>query len=186
MIENIYPFSLRESTFALPYQPLERVSEPRQGSLPLKIMDVLQSLQKELTSALPYQPLEQVSESRQESLALEIMDVLQSLQKELQVEINGYGEVVDYLLEYPDMLNLLPEIGYAIKEKFPDAKLVLEVYKDPEIDCEDLRFYVRYPSYDRELIRRLSKGIWEICKKFSDKIKDKEGFIAIIADYKSA
>jgi hypothetical protein len=141
---------------------------------------------KELTSALPYQPLEQVSEPRQESLTLEIMDVLQSLQKELQVEINGYGEVVDYLLEYPDMLNLLPEMGKAIREKFPDAKLVLEVYKDPEIDYEDLEFYIRYTSYDEELTHRIVEGIWEICEKFSDKVKDKEGFIAISTDFKPA
>jgi len=116
----------------------------------------------------------------------EVMDVLQSLQEELQVEINGYGEVVDYLLEYPDMLNLLPEMGKAIREKFPDAKLVLEVYKDPEIDCEDLEFYIRYTSYEEELTHRIVEGIWEICEKFSDKVKDKEGFIAIIADFKSA
>jgi hypothetical protein len=115
-----------------------------------------------------------------------VSDVLQFLQKELRVEINGYGEVIDYLLEFPDMLNLLPEMGYAIREKFPDAKLVLEIYKDPEIEYEDLVFYIRYPSYDDELIRRLSEGIWEICEKFSDKMKDKEGFIAINTDFKSA
>jgi hypothetical protein len=113
-------------------------------------------------------------------------DVLLLLQKELRVEINGYGEVIDYLLEFPDMLNLLLEMGYAIREKFPDAKLVLEIYKDTEIEYEDLVFYIRYPSYDDELIRRLSEGIWEICEKFSDKMKDKEGFIAINTDFKSA
>ena len=116
----------------------------------------------------------------------EIADVLQSLQKELQVEINGYGEVVDYFLEFPDMLNLLLEMGYAIREKFPDAKLVLKIYKDPEIDYEDLGFYIRYPSYDEELTNRLVEGIWEICEKFNDKIKDKEGFIAISTDFKPA
>jgi hypothetical protein len=115
-----------------------------------------------------------------------VSDVLRFLQKELKVEINGYGEVIDYLLEFPDMLNLLPEMGYAIREKFPDAKLVLEIYKDPEIEYEDLVFYIRYPSYDDELIHRLSEGIWEICEKFSDKMKDKEGFIAINTDFKSA
>ena len=115
-----------------------------------------------------------------------VSDVLRFLQKELRVEINGYGEVIDYLLEFPDMLNLLPEMGYAIREKFPDAKLVLEIYKDTEIEYEDLVFYIRYPSYDDELIRRLSEGIWEICEKFSDKMKDKEGFIAINTDFKSA
>jgi hypothetical protein len=115
-----------------------------------------------------------------------VSDVLQFLQKELRVEINGYGEVIDYLLEFPDMLNLLPEMGYAMREKFPDAKLVLEIYKDTEIEYEDLVFYIRYPSYDDELIRRLSEGIWEICEKFSDKMKDKEGFIAINTDFKSA
>jgi hypothetical protein len=115
-----------------------------------------------------------------------VSDVLQFLQKELRVEINGYGEVIDYLLEFPDMLNLLLEMGYAIREKFPDAKLVLEIYKDTEIEYEDLVFYIRYPSYDDELIRRLSEGIWEICEKFSDKMKDKEGFIAINTDFKSA
>jgi hypothetical protein len=115
-----------------------------------------------------------------------VSEVLRFLQKELRVEISGYGEVIDYLLEFPDMLNLLPEMGYAIREKFPDAKLVLEIYKDPEIEYEDLVFYIRYPSYDDELIRRLSEGIWEICEKFSDKMKDKEGFIAINTDFESA
>ena len=116
----------------------------------------------------------------------DVIEVLEFLQINVNIDIQGYEEIMDYLCEFPDVINLLKEMAIKTREYFPDAKLVLEVYKDPEIDYKYLALYVRYPNYDEEIFKQLMENIWRIEDCFQESFKDKEGSIAILTDFKPA
>ncbi len=100
--------------------------------------------------------------------------------------IQGYEEIIDYLCEFPDVINLLKEMAIKTRDYFPDAKLVLEVYKDPEIDYKYLALLVRYPNYDEETFKRLMENIRQLRRDFKGRFKDNEGWIVVLADFQPA
>ena len=65
--------------------------------------------------------------------ATEIEPFLTSL-KELGVRLDGLEEVRQYLLEFPDMIEVLTRTVGAVLEYLPGYELFLEVCLDPEID----------------------------------------------------
>jgi len=63
------------------------------------------------------------------------------------------SDVRAYLLQYTDILLILPTIFLKANRILPDAtQLSLELYRDPEIDDSYLTFYVRQVSYESGIL----------------------------------
>ena len=62
-------------------------------------------------------------------------------------------EVTNYLLIYPDMIDLLEPICAAVLDRFPPpSQVALELYQDPEIEDEHLTVYIRQCNYDDDIL----------------------------------
>ena len=97
-----------------------------------------------------------------------------------QIVVPNLAEVRDYLLRYPDLIELLPAICSSAAERFGlDAQLSLEVYRDPEIEDEYLALYVRQENYDQHL----PKIIEEISAEYEAELADKSGWLLITTDF---
>lgn len=128
-------------------------------------------------------PQEKIAEI---SLTPLIMSGLSYLMEELKIKIADYDEVMEYLLKYPDILDVMMKKSQSTREVFPDAKLVLEKYTDPEIDDEYLVLYIRYPSYDEETVKRLREGVRKIRREYKEAYKGLKGWFMIAYDFEPA
>jgi hypothetical protein len=91
----------------------------------------------------------------------------------------GNDRIREYLLQFTELLDVIPKAVNAAKKHFPEAKLVMDVYQDPEIaDCY-LVLYVRSKYYDDSFIERLEKAEAE----FLDQLMSKEGWIQLTTDF---
>jgi hypothetical protein len=85
----------------------------------------------------------------------------------------------EYLLRFTELLDVIPKAVDATKKHFPEAQLVVDVYKDPEIDDHYLVLYVRSKYYDDSFIERLEKAEAE----FLDQLVNKRGWIQLTTDF---
>ena len=99
----------------------------------------------------------------------------------LEILIPDSEDVRNYLLHFPDIIDLIIPICMLVKEKFNHpTQISLEVYHDPEIDDEYITIYVRQYSYDRSVMKRIE----EIETKYENELIDKEGWIFVTTDYR--
>lgn len=106
-----------------------------------------------------------------------IMDVIRSI----QVEIPHASEVGDYLLAHRDLSCLLPPICSKLREIFDgDAKLSLEVYRDPEIHDEYLTLYVRQKEYEEGILDRIDEAMAE----FEPMQASVSGWLLVTTDFR--
>jgi hypothetical protein len=108
------------------------------------------------------------------------------IEKNLQT-LEKYGfylehieDIKEYLLDYSDMIELIPVIANIIKSNFPDNQVVFDIYKDPEIDDRYIVIYVRSKSYDELFMKKLE----DVESEFLDYLVDKKGWIQLTTDFK--
>lgn len=98
----------------------------------------------------------------------------------LDILIPDSEDVRNYLLNYPDIIDLVIPICELVKEKFKHpTQISLEVYHDPEIDDEYITIYVRQYNYDRSVMKRIE----EIETKYENELIDKEGWVIVTTDF---
>jgi hypothetical protein len=91
----------------------------------------------------------------------------------------GNDRIREYLLQFTELLDVIPKAVDAAKKHFPEAKLVMDVYQDPEIaDCY-LVLYIRLKHYDDSVIERLEKAEAE----FLNQLVNKRGWIQLTTDF---
>ncbi|HLI48539.1 MAG TPA: hypothetical protein VKV18_07640 [Chthonomonas sp.] len=61
-------------------------------------------------------------------------------------------EVEDYLLRFPEMIEVTREVARIAHERLPEAQLWLEINPDPEIEDEYLVIDARFPNYYKESV----------------------------------
>jgi hypothetical protein len=64
-------------------------------------------------------------------------------------------EVEDYLLRFPEMIEVTGEVARIARERLPEAQLWLEVNHDPEIEDEYLVIDARFPHYHESVLERI-------------------------------
>jgi len=89
--------------------------------------------------------------------------------------------VRDYLLRYPDTIDVLPSLSRTALEQFGIAtQLSLEPYRDPEIEDEYLTLYVRQKEYDE----RIMDIVEEICSAHEEELAEMSGWLVVTTDFR--
>ena len=101
--------------------------------------------------------------------------------RKIKVFIPEYNQVHDYLLRYPDMIDILPLVCKKATEKWEEKiQLSLEVYHDPEIEDEYLTLYVRQKDYDENIMDQIK----EIRAIYEEMLIEKNGWFLMTTDFK--
>lgn len=109
----------------------------------------------------------------------EILSAIRVIQR-LGIKIPYSSDVMDYLILYPDILDLLLDACSSTKKEFQrQAQLSLEVFKDPESDDRYLTLYVRQEQYDTNILERIEN----ISEKYYESLGGKRGWFIINTDF---
>jgi hypothetical protein len=101
--------------------------------------------------------------------------------KLLEILIPDPDDVKNYLLNYPDIIDLIIPICELVKEKFKHpAQVSLEVYHDPEIVDEYISIEIRQQKYDESVMKRIK----EIGIKCEIELIGKKGWIFVTTDFR--
>lgn len=91
------------------------------------------------------------------------------------------AEISEYLAQYPDMRDVLVEVSRLTEQEFgEEAKLYLEVWRDPEADDKYLTLYVRQSAYDKHIMDRIEK----VRMVYEDIIFGKLGWLLVTTDFR--
>lgn len=109
----------------------------------------------------------------------EVNDLLEVL-KAMHVIIPESSEVREYLLAHLDLSCMIPMIcSKLIKAFSEDAKLSLEIYRDPEIHDEYLTLYVRKNEYENMILDRID----EVMSEFDPALGSASGWLLVTTDF---
>lgn len=119
--------------------------------------------------------------SRTEIKLISIVDQIESLLQNLSkdIRINNINSIRDYLIEFPDIIDVIPKAVNSAKKYFPNAQIVLDLYIDPEIDDKHPIIYVRAKDYDNKFMELLDKAR----KDFMEDLINKRGWILLTTDF---
>ncbi len=110
-------------------------------------------------------------------LEVDIENVLRELSKDIR--INNINSIRDYLIEFPDIIDVIPKAVNSAKKYFPNAQIVLDFYIDPEIDDKHPIIYVRAKDYDNKFMELLDKAE----EDFMEDLIGKRGWILLTTDF---
>ncbi|MBN1234657.1 MAG: hypothetical protein JW999_01250 [Methanotrichaceae archaeon] len=109
----------------------------------------------------------------------DVKDVLEVL-KAMHVMIPETSEVRGYLFAHPDLSCLIPPICCKLIKTFPeDAKLFLEIYRDPEIHDEYLTLYIRKNVYEEQILDCIDEAMAE----FEPVLGSASGWLLVTTDF---
>jgi len=84
------------------------------------------------------------------------------------VRLRDMGRIQDYIIEFPDLIKVIPQAVRAAKKHLPEAQLILDVYRDPEIEDRYLIIYAKLPSYDERVVKRIEAAKAEFLNLLAD------------------
>jgi len=96
-----------------------------------------------------------------------------------QVQLEDPESIREYLLQFNDLLDLIPDAVEVVRKHFPEARMVMTVYQDPEIEDRYLVLYIRLRQYDDSFIDRLEKAE----RDFLPLLTNKRGWIQLSTDF---
>jgi len=105
--------------------------------------------------------------------------MLKELQR-LGVRLLNQKEINEYLLSFPDLIEVFREAVYAALHHMPEAQLIVRVYHDPEIEDRYLAIYARFKDYTESVLKRIEAAESE----YIDLLSDKEGWIQLTTDFR--
>ena len=109
----------------------------------------------------------------------DVKDVTEVL-KAMHVMIPEPSEVSEYLLAHSDLSCLIPPICCKLIKTFhEDAKLFLEIYRDPEIHDEYLTLYVRKNVYEEQILDCIDEAMAE----FELALGSASGWLLVTTDF---
>jgi len=115
---------------------------------------------------------------RDADVVLQIERVLNWLQQN-QIVVPQPDEIRDYLLNYPDIIDVISLFCKKVRECFAiSAQLSLELYRDPEIEYVYLTLYIRQQNFDADILDKIDKISAELDKV----IAGKSGWLIITTD----
>ncbi len=137
-------------------------------------LDLERSLIRERQVTWPRYP-----ESETRSVYLELNSLLKELQ-ELGVKLLNQKEINEYLLSFPDLIEVTRRAVFAALRHMPDAQLVMKVYQDPEIEDRYLAIYARFEDYDESTLERIEAAESE----YIELLSDRDGWIQLSTDFR--
>jgi len=106
---------------------------------------------------------------------------LENLMKYLEnhVDIKTPEQIKYYLSLYRELIDLIPIAVSIAKKHFPESHIVIDVYKDPEVEDSYIIFYIRLSQYDDSFIDKLAIAESELLPLLAGK----EGWIQMSTDF---
>lgn len=95
------------------------------------------------------------------------------------VVVRDVRKLEEYLLRFPGILNVLREAVRAVKKHIPEAKLLLSLYQDPEIEDQYPVLCVRSRTYEGDFMERLEAAEDE----FINHLLELEGWFQLTTDF---
>jgi hypothetical protein len=110
----------------------------------------------------------------------EIDLLIENLKKE-GIKIPDLHNLKSFLLDYPELIDILPSICKLTREKFSlnKAQLFLELDRDIEGQDEQLVLFVRQDHYDDNILEIID----EIRSEYSDSLVGKKAWFIVMTDY---
>jgi hypothetical protein len=96
-----------------------------------------------------------------------------------QVQLEDPDSIREYLLQFTGLLALIPHAVWVVRKHFPEARMVMTVYQDPEIEDRYLVLYIRLRQYDDSFLDRLEKAE----RDFLPLLTNKRGWIQLSTDF---
>lgn len=94
--------------------------------------------------------------------------------------ITDYQDVLDYLLRYQDMLDVLPDICDKAMEKLGSAaQRTLNVFHDSETEAEYLELIIRTKLYDQNVMDTID----ELQLMYDEEFNSKNGWLVFTTDF---
>lgn len=112
------------------------------------------------------------------ALIADISKLLEEL-KDKAVLVRDAQELQEYLLKFPRIIDVLAEAVRTVKEHFPEAKLLLGMYRDPEAEDWYPLLCVRLKAYDENFMDRLETAE----AKFIGRLTETEGWLQLTTDF---
>lgn len=124
------------------------------------------------TDAWPEEILEEEEEDPVEIVLTQL--------KENGILVSHPVKVRDYLLRYPDMVEVLALASQLSLTRFrASAELSLEVYCDPESKEEYLVLYVRQDNYSGDIVKQIKK----VRSAYSPYLANRAGWLLLTTDF---
>jgi len=102
------------------------------------------------------------------------------IQLQLQgVQVGQQSEVYEYLLRFPDMIEVVEQAVFVARNHFKEAQLQLEVYRDPENEDEHLVLYARFPAYDETVMEKIRAAR----RQYRHLLHGKSGWFILTTDF---
>jgi hypothetical protein len=115
------------------------------------------------------------------SLVAEIHLLLYQVQA-LGVILKSDDRIRQYLLRFPDLLDVIPRAIGGVRRHLPESQLFFDVYHDPEMEDEYLILYVRLKNYDVSVIERIEAAE----REYIDLLAQREGWLQVSTDFRGA
>ena len=157
-----------------PYFP----SDPRNPALPLvgEAFRIMLSRSVEVLRDYLVPLTHSYDELRRAILVEQLLSILSSC-----VDVRRPGEVRQYLLKHPDMAGLVRSACDRARGRLhPQMQLLLELYRDPEIDDEYLTLYVRQSHYDEKVLQVID----QLNRESETEKAGKSGWLVISTDFR--
>jgi hypothetical protein len=86
-----------------------------------------------------------------------------------------------YLESHPDLADIVPSVCAQARQEFgKHSELILQVYRNPEIDDRHLSLIVRLPSYDGNIMQRLDR----VTEPFEEELCSASGYLLVTTDFR--
>jgi hypothetical protein len=112
----------------------------------------------------------------------ESIPLVAQLFKQLQlhgVRVGQQDDVYEYLLRFPDMIEVVEQAVLAARRCCKEAELQLEVYRDPEGEDEHLVLYARFTAYDENVMVRIRAAR----DQYRHLLRGKSGWFILTTDF---
>ncbi len=134
--------------------------------------------------SLPSLPISTVPTTLEEkettlSFSVSIQKLFTEL-KQAGVRIPKWSEVYDYLLRFPNLIDVVRRATKAALKHLSEAQLYLELYHNPEIEDEHLVLYARFPEYEEDVMERIHQAQ----KEYRYLLRGKSGYLILTTDFR--
>jgi hypothetical protein len=100
---------------------------------------------------------------------------------EHSIEIPNHNDVLRYLEQHVDLAAVVPSVCGQARQEFGDAaQLIIDIYRDPEIDDRYLRLCVRLPSYSDDTMAQVD----HVSEPFDEDLCRASGYLLVTTDFR--
>jgi len=116
--------------------------------------------------------------SSDNSIFASIDTLLHRLQQQ-GIVVQDIDGIVEYLQQFPDMIDVTDRVLTIAKQRLPNAKFVLTLYIDHEIDDRFLVVYARTTRYDKSFMQQLE----QVGEASDGYLAYKRGWLQVTTDF---